>query len=171
ADGFIYVGGIDGTAQEVAIDGDALMDRDGILTIQPNSISDAKLDKGTIPLSGFAPAGADVALGGFRLTDVAYPTDPQDAATKDYVDTKIADNAADGSETMLVDGTDISITGTGTAADPYNINSTFVESLRRAHVRTPVADADGLATTGLGAPANAADAGGEADVDTASAHR
>lgn len=49
--------------------------------------------KNAIPLSGFAAAAADVAVGGFKLTNVANPTGAQDAATKNYVDTKIIDPA------------------------------------------------------------------------------
>jgi len=46
--------------------------------------------KNTIPLSGFAAAAADVALGGFKLTGVSDPAADQDAATKKYVDGKTA---------------------------------------------------------------------------------
>lgn len=49
--------------------------------------------KNAIPLSGFAAAAADVAVGGFKLTNVANPTAAQDAATKNYVDTRIIDPA------------------------------------------------------------------------------
>jgi hypothetical protein len=52
------------------------------------AVTDAKLDKVNIPLSGFGAANADVALGSKKLTGVADPTDPQDAATKAYTDTK-----------------------------------------------------------------------------------
>jgi hypothetical protein len=57
------------------------------------SVTDTKLDKGNIPLSGFGDADADVNLGNQKLTDVANPTLAQDAATKDYVDTANSTNA------------------------------------------------------------------------------
>jgi hypothetical protein len=44
--------------------------------------------KNTIPLSGFAPAAADVDMGSQKLTNVATPAAAQDAATKKYVDDK-----------------------------------------------------------------------------------
>jgi len=50
------------------------------------NVTNAKLDKSNIPLSGFGSAEADVALGGYKLTGVLDPTDNQDAATKKYVD-------------------------------------------------------------------------------------
>ena len=60
-------------------------------------------------------------------------TDPVFAEwDKDYYDLKnkpdivgIIHSTADGSETKLTAGTDISITGTGTVTDPYIVNSTF----------------------------------------------
>jgi hypothetical protein len=54
------------------------------------TITNAKLDKANIPLSGFGAAAADVALGANKLTGVADPTLAQDAATKNYVDTATA---------------------------------------------------------------------------------
>ena len=61
----------------------------GYLLIGNNVSVGSGVAKNTIPLSGFGPATADVALGGYRLTSVADPTTAQDAATKNYVDTKI----------------------------------------------------------------------------------
>ena len=62
------------------------MDKDGAVTIQSNAVTDAKLDKTNIPLSGFGAATADVDLGAKKLIKVAAPTQDQDAATKKYVD-------------------------------------------------------------------------------------
>src|SRR5690606_22931320 len=100
AEGTIYVGDTDDVAQEVAIGGDAQMDNTGVLTIQPDAITtekiedgaitDTKLDKANIPLSGFDAAANDVDLGSNKLINVLDPTDSQDAATKNYVDTQIA---------------------------------------------------------------------------------
>jgi hypothetical protein len=50
------------------------------------NVTNAKLDKANISLSGFDAAAEDVALGDNKLTGVADPTDAKDAATKAYVD-------------------------------------------------------------------------------------
>ena len=42
--------------------------------------------KSSIPLSGFGAAGADVAMGGFKITGLADPSAATDAATRGYVD-------------------------------------------------------------------------------------
>lgn len=42
--------------------------------------------KSSIPLSGFGAAGADVAMGGFKITGLADPAAATDAATRGYVD-------------------------------------------------------------------------------------
>ena len=42
--------------------------------------------KSSIPLSGFASATADVAMGNFKISGLGTPTNPTDAATKAYVD-------------------------------------------------------------------------------------
>ena len=57
-------------------------------TITDSAVTNAKLDKTNIPLSGFGAALVDVALGAKKLTGVADPIDAQDAATKAYADTK-----------------------------------------------------------------------------------
>ncbi len=54
------------------------------------NITDAKLDKANISLTGFAAPTADISMGTFKLTDVVDPTNAQDAATKNYVDTEIS---------------------------------------------------------------------------------
>ena len=94
ADGTIYLGDTNGDAQEVTMNGDVTIDNAGATTIATGAVTDTKLDKTNIPLSGFAAAAADVDLGANKLTDVADPTAAQDAATKAYVDTEITNGTA-----------------------------------------------------------------------------
>jgi hypothetical protein len=61
--------------------------------IKNANVTNAKLDKANIPLSGFAAAAANIDLGSNKLTNVTNPTSPQDAATKNYVDTYSTINA------------------------------------------------------------------------------
>ncbi len=63
------------------------------------SITNGKLDKPTIPISGFAPGAANVDFGSNRLINVVDPIDIQDAANKNYVDNAV------GGLSNLTDGT------------------------------------------------------------------
>lgn len=88
--GQIYVGNTTNVATPVAISGDATISNSGKLTIRNGAISDEKLDKLNIPLSGFANPTDNVSLGdgttNNRIVNLSNPTDKQDAATKNYVD-------------------------------------------------------------------------------------
>ncbi|MDC6384340.1 hypothetical protein PP180_03115 [Muricauda sp. SK9] len=107
----------------------------------------------------------DPSAGNSAITDVLDPTDPQDAATKAYVDTEITNNAANGSETILNNGTDINITGNGTAATPYVINSTFTEAQNLADVIAIDPSAGNSAITDVLDPTDPQDAATKAYVD------
>ena len=76
--------------------------------VQTNDIADGditniKLDKTNIPLSGFGDAALDVSLGGNKLIDVLNPTNPQDVATMNYVDTQITATADDDITSVSID--------------------------------------------------------------------
>ena len=68
-------------------------------TISAGAVTNSKLDKVNIPISGFGAATADVDLGSKKLTNLATPTATTDAATKAYVDASITAGAPDASTT------------------------------------------------------------------------
>lgn len=58
----------------------------GQFYVGDGSNNPAATAKSSIPLSGFGAAGADVAMGGFKITGLADPAAATDAATRGYVD-------------------------------------------------------------------------------------
>ncbi|WP_146133091.1 beta strand repeat-containing protein [Arcticibacter pallidicorallinus] len=62
--------------------------------IADGAVSNKALDKANIPLSGFAPPTGNIAMGGYRITNMALPTASKDAATKKYVDDLFAQVAS-----------------------------------------------------------------------------
>ena len=56
------------------------------LKISDGNVTNAKLDKTNIPLSGFGAAGANVDLGNQNLVNVADPTNPLDAVNLQYLE-------------------------------------------------------------------------------------
>ena len=95
-DGSIFVGNASNVATGVALSGDVTISNTGLASISDNAVStsnitdanvtDTKLDKANIPLSGFGAATADVDLGTKNIKNLADPIDNQDAVTKQYVD-------------------------------------------------------------------------------------
>lgn len=96
ANGTIYIGDASNIATEVEVSGDLTLSNTGAATIANNAITtlkiadanvtNQKLDKANIPLSGFKQAEASVDLGNNKLINVTDPAAAQDAATKKYVD-------------------------------------------------------------------------------------
>ncbi|WP_170251923.1 beta strand repeat-containing protein, partial [Aquimarina intermedia] len=113
--------------------------------------------------------------GGLVIDNIGAPIDGNDATNKNYVDNAITAAAADGSETIVTAGTDISVTGTGTTANPYIVNSTFTEVdgstsneiQNLGQVLTEGNDAGGSVITNMGTPVIGTDATTKDYVDTA----
>ncbi|WEK18148.1 MAG: tail fiber domain-containing protein [Candidatus Pedobacter colombiensis] len=92
--GQIFVGNASNTPVSVALTGDATITNTGKLTIQPLAITDGKLDKTNIPLSGFGIPLDNVSMGdevtNFKIINLANPSANSDAATKGYVDALVS---------------------------------------------------------------------------------
>lgn len=92
--GQIFVGNASNTPVSVALTGDATITNTGKLTIQPLAITDGKLDKTNIPLSGFGVPLDNVSMGdevtNFKIINLANPSANTDAATKGYVDALVS---------------------------------------------------------------------------------
>jgi hypothetical protein len=127
-------------------------------TITDAAVTNAKLDKANIPLSGFGAATADVALGGKKLTGVGNPTDNQDVATKSYVDAlNAAAGVADGSITSakITDGTIVNADVATNAAIAYSklnlANSIVAGDITSSAVTNAKLDKTNIPLSGFGA--------------------
>lgn len=88
--GQVFVGNSSNIASGVTLAGDATLNASGRLLIKDHAVTDEKLDKANIPLSGFAIPTDNVSFGdgttNYKIVNIASPTGPSDATTKGYVD-------------------------------------------------------------------------------------
>ncbi|RAJ33498.1 endosialidase-like protein [Pedobacter cryoconitis] len=88
--GQIFMGNSSNLASGVKVSGDATLSAAGRLIIEKLAVTEEKLDKANIPLSGFANPADDVSFGdgasNFKIINLKAPTAPADATTKGYVD-------------------------------------------------------------------------------------
>lgn len=78
------------TAADLPNDTQIYITANGINKTLDQAISDGDITpSGGILADGSVDFSADQSMGGFKLTNLANPDDPQDAATKDYVDNAI----------------------------------------------------------------------------------
>ena len=163
--------------------------------IQNGTITNAKLDKLSIPLSGFGTPLTDVSMGNAaKLTNLQNPTAPQDAATKSYVD-NLADDDITGvtfntttnqitvtegatsfsaNLSSLEESADITANTANITANTTAINNHIAadgdlsdtnEIQNIEEVLADGNDANGAVITGLGTPTAATDAATKAYVD------
>jgi len=92
--GQIFVGNAANVATSVALTGDAIISNIGKLTIKELAVTNEKLDKANIPISGFGNPLDNVSMGdgitNYKMTNLANPSAAGDAATKGYVDAILA---------------------------------------------------------------------------------
>ncbi|MER3373500.1 MAG: hypothetical protein RIM83_02575 [Allomuricauda sp.] len=114
------------------------------------NITDDKLDKTNIPLSGFGAANADVDLGLNKLTNVAEPTVATDAATMNYVDNAITDSETADNDTddenelsdLSITGTLLELTNAQVGATGVDLGNTFATDLELTNAITASETAD-----------------------------
>ncbi|MBB6274626.1 hypothetical protein HDF26_005108 [Pedobacter cryoconitis] len=89
ASGQIFMGNSSNIASGVTISGDATLGTSGRLIIEKNAVTDEKLDKARIPLSGFGNPVDDIKLGNgtlnFKITNLKDPSQLSDAVTLGYL--------------------------------------------------------------------------------------
>lgn len=87
--GQIYVGNNSNIATSVPMSGDAKISITGKLTIEDLKITEEKLDKSNIPISGFANPMDHISMGNgstnYRIINLGTPQAGTDAVNKDYV--------------------------------------------------------------------------------------
>ena len=170
---FVFVGNASNQAAGVALQGDATIISDGTLTISNNAITadkilnanvtNAKLDKINIPLSGFGAAAADISLGGFNIINLADPANAQDAATKAYVDGIASSGALGLTNAHILIGSatnvatpqtitgDASLTNNGTLT--ISNNAITADKILNANVTNAKLDKINIPLSGFGAAA------------------
>ena len=85
----IFVGTSSNTAVSVMLNGDATLTNSGTITITDNAVTDIKLDKENISLTGFASPTATLDMNNNVISNLQTPTLDLDAANKGYVDSQL----------------------------------------------------------------------------------
>ncbi|HEY8938014.1 MAG TPA: tail fiber domain-containing protein [Cyclobacteriaceae bacterium] len=162
--GAVYTAGtgITITSNQVSIS------NDGVTTTQiaPNTITNADLNKTTIPLSGFGAATASVDLGSQKITNLAAPTATTDATTKAYVDaadaTKLSSTSLTTAGDILYhDGTSSTRLARGTTGQVLQSTATSIQWTTPTVFTNPMTTTGDLITGGAsGTPTRLAGATG-----------
>ncbi|MGY0039048.1 hypothetical protein [Pedobacter sp. NJ-S-72] len=88
ANGEIFMGNSSNIARGITVSGDATLSNAGRLTIEKKAITDEKLDKKNIPLSGFGNPTEDLKLGdgtkNFGMVNLRDPVGKYDAVNLNY---------------------------------------------------------------------------------------
>ncbi|MFC4096327.1 beta strand repeat-containing protein [Euzebyella saccharophila] len=104
AGGVAYTAGagltLTGSNFSVNVDDASIEIASGNLQIKDGGITNVKLDKVNIPLSGFGNPTADINLNSQKIINLAVPTLDTDAATKKYVDDNAGSNLSNANLTQ-----------------------------------------------------------------------
>jgi len=97
-----------------------------------------KIDGSVAMIGNINTNGNNINLNGGVIANMLDPLNNQDAATKIYVD----QGRANGSETVINAGTNITITGNGQSLSPYVVNSTATSGTNHIDSTSPISNFD-----------------------------
>ena len=127
----IFVGTSSNTAVSVMLNGDATLTNSGTITITDNAVTDIKLDKENISLTGFASPTATLDMNNNVISNLQTPTLDLDATNKGYVDTliELVSGGSVSSTTSIQEELDLTQSSAGlSGTGSYTTTGTYISN-------------------------------------------